>query len=175
MSEHKGRRRRIIINKAVQSRIIFAIIWPPALCLVLSAILLVIYWTRPGRPEGDLPGIVSILLVCFMLFSAGLLLFNGLTFSHRVVGPMLRIAKTLTSVREGDLTVRANLRQGDFLVEVASDLNDFLDWLQRNPPSNWADAGGMGFAAAEGSAEAEDDAESGKRGDSPVVEATSDA
>lgn len=51
----------------------------------------------------------------------------GLFFSHKVAGPIHRIIKTLTSLRDGQNPKKLSLRRGDFLHEVACLVNDLID------------------------------------------------
>ena len=51
--------------------------------------------------------------------------------SHRIAGPIYRLQRTLTAAKEGDYTSRAKLREHDYLGEVATSLNEFMDVLDR--------------------------------------------
>lgn len=56
--------------------------------------------------------------------------FLTIFISHKVAGPIYRLAKFAEGLREGDLTTRIYLRKGDELVEVASDFNQTGDFLR---------------------------------------------
>lgn len=128
--QNENRRQTIVVNQAVQKRIVFATIWAPVLCLLLTAVLLGHYASRMSQESG----IVPLLLLGFLLISAALFVFNALSFSHKVAGPGYHIGKVLHAVREGRLDTRVQLRRGDFLIEVAHEINDFLEWLEEHPP-----------------------------------------
>lgn len=134
------RRRRLIVNPTLQSRIIRNISWPPALALAVTAVLLGLFCHRLSEEalvaQVELHNIVPIFLtvIGFLFLAVGYMVFNALKFSHRVAGPVYRINRTFEAVKEGDYTCRANLRQSDFLYEIADGLNDFLDWLEIHPP-----------------------------------------
>ena len=140
MSKYRGRRRRIVINNAVQSRIIMSISWPPAITLALTALLLSVFCMRLSdealEADVDLPSIIPVFMTVsgFLGIATLFILLNALRFSHRIAGPIYRLKETLQTVRDGDIRCRANLRKGDFLEEVAQDMNDFLDWLEQHPP-----------------------------------------
>ena len=77
------------------------------------------------------------LMLCilgFFVCAACLALFQGLRYSNRIVGPTQRLCSIMRMVRGGDLTVRAHLRRGDYLKELAQELNSLIDWLNENPP-----------------------------------------
>lgn len=135
------RRRQMFVSRPLQNRIILQVSWPPAVALVSTAVVLAYLCSRLSgeaiAAHVDLPSVVPLFLVvmAFLVVSTGFVLMSALKTSHRIAGPMYRLRKTLDAVREGDLGVRARLRSGDFLVELADDVNEFLDWLQAHPPT----------------------------------------
>ncbi len=132
-----NRRRRLIVNPALQSRIIVNISWPPAVALAVSALLFGLFSTslldEAFIAKVELPSLVPVLvtMIGFLIVSLGFLVFQALKLSHRIAGPMYRLQKTLEAAKAGDYTVRANLREHDYLVQVADSLNEFLDVLDR--------------------------------------------
>ena len=66
----------------------------------------------------------------YSLVCSVVIVVRGLRFSHRVAGPAHRLAKSLERARNGDLSLRVTLREGDYLGEVAVELNQLLDVLQ---------------------------------------------
>lgn len=61
-------------------------------------------------------------LVVGLLITAAVALIN-LIYSHRIAGPLYRIEREAERVREGDLTVRIQLRQGDAVGPLADELS----------------------------------------------------
>jgi methyl-accepting chemotaxis protein len=53
-------------------------------------------------------------------------------FSHKIAGPIYRLEKTLDSIASGDLTASANLRSGDQLVELATEVNSMTRTLNHS-------------------------------------------
>jgi hypothetical protein len=141
MGNKQNRRRQMVIDRPVQSRIILTVSWPPAVALAFTSLVLGYLCIRLSeealQAQIELPSLIPIFMTVmgFLLVASTYLAFNALKFSHRIAGPMYRIRKTLEAVEAGDLGVRAKLRDGDFLVEVAEQLNGFLDWLEQNPPA----------------------------------------
>lgn len=139
----RNRRRQIVINKALQSRIVFATAWAPGLCLAGTSLLLGVFCARlyneALQADVSLPSIlpVFIIAVCFMLVATAYMLFSALRFSHRIAGPMYNVGKTLQRFRDGDIDARVILRQQDYLVEVQDHVNAFLNWLEQHPPKGY--------------------------------------
>lgn len=130
------RRKRLLIDRPVQGRIVTSISWPPAVSLIVVSVLLCMFafrLTAEAMEAGvDLPSIFPLLITTggFLLVSLGFLLFNALKISHRIVGPLFRIRVTLDAVRQGQLDARARIRSNDYLLEFADSINEFLDWVE---------------------------------------------
>ncbi len=63
-----------------------------------------------------------------------LLLFIGwgsIFLTHKVAGPLFRFSKSFGSVKNGDLSVRINLRKWDETKNVADDFNDMVEYLDQ--------------------------------------------
>jgi nitrogen fixation/metabolism regulation signal transduction histidine kinase len=73
------------------------------------------------------------LIIYIMLSIVVLILaasFFTITFSNRVAGPAFRIRYALKQIKEGDYSVRVQLRKGDQLQDLAEDLNQFIVELE---------------------------------------------
>ncbi|MHC4850884.1 MAG: hypothetical protein ACYTKC_08780 [Planctomycetota bacterium] len=139
----RNRRRQIVINKSLQSRIVFATAWAPGLCLAGTALLLGVFCARlyseALQADVSLPSILPVFMiaVAFMLVATAYMLFAALRFSHRIAGPMYNFGRTLKEFREGNIDARITLREHDYLEEVQDHINSFLDWLREHPPTNY--------------------------------------
>ncbi len=139
----RNRRRQIVINKALQSRIVFATAWAPGLCLAGTSLLLGVFCARLYKEalqaDVSLPSILPVFAIAmsFMLVATVYMLFAALRFSHRIAGPMYNIGKTLQRFRDGEINARIVLREHDYLVEVQDHVNAFLSWLQEHPPKDY--------------------------------------
>jgi nitrogen fixation/metabolism regulation signal transduction histidine kinase len=60
----------------------------------------------------------------------GLIVWLGLTLSHRVAGPIYRLKKSMKQVEDGDRNVRIHLRQRDQLTDVAERFNRMVDAVE---------------------------------------------
>ncbi|MFQ5505860.1 MAG: hypothetical protein ACE5F1_13850 [Planctomycetota bacterium] len=141
----KNHRRTLVVNREVQRRIILTISWPLISALVLLVLVLGVFcsrlFTEATEANVALPSVIPVFVIAgFMILSTScLLLYHILKISHRIAGPVRRIEQTLESVREGDLSSRVQLRHSDFMADYANSLNEFLGWLEKNPPACFAD------------------------------------
>lgn len=161
MVQKRERRRRLVVDSPLQSRIVIAISWPIVACLAATAVLLAWFGERIATQAMDtgvaLPGLTPLLVtvIAFMATSATYMVWHFVKMSNRVVGPMYRIQRTLDAVRNGDTAQRVKLRDGDFLLDTADHINLLLDWVQQQvPPAQSAGDTGEGtqgrFAADTG-------------------------
>lgn len=141
MTERPERRRALVVDPPMQRRMIVALLWPTTVSFVVTALVLVVLGTRMHSSaaaagvmlENVGAGIAAVIV--FLMMAAALGLLHALQVSHRVAGPAHRLRETLRAVRNGDATARARLRSGDYLAETATELNDFLDWVQDQQPA----------------------------------------
>ncbi len=79
-------------------------------------------------------GMLAVVGGGFLLVSLAVVVVQAMRVAHRVAGPEYRLIQTLRRIRTGDLTVRAHLRHGDLLRGLATEVNELVEWLNRNPP-----------------------------------------
>jgi hypothetical protein len=134
MPDNAERRARFVINPRLQRRLVLSATLP---LLIVLGILLPAQLFRDMRLVSQLAErnlevneVVSrpISTLLFFVFAVGYVVLVSLRLSHRVAGASHRICETLKSFRAGGREARADLRQGDFLVELAESVNSFLDW-----------------------------------------------
>jgi nitrogen fixation/metabolism regulation signal transduction histidine kinase len=70
-----------------------------------------------------LPVTVAIVSLLFIL--------DAMKFAHRVVGPLYRFRKSITSLTAGEEQVLITLRKGDFLQEMKEEYNEMLKALEQ--------------------------------------------
>ena len=56
---------------------------------------------------------------------------HSLVVSHRIAGPLYQFRRIFGQLRDGDLTARAKIRQGDYLTAEAKIINDMSASLER--------------------------------------------
>ena len=132
-----NRRRRIVVDKPLQVRIVLATTAVPTAFLLATCVLFG-YFCKRLSDEAlvagvELTNVVPLLCtaLCFLLAALGFLAWSALRFSSRIAGPMYRIRSVLESVRDGQLGARVRLRRHDVLASLARDVNDCLAALER--------------------------------------------
>lgn len=135
------RRRRLVVNKPLQSRLIASVALVPALGLALIAVLTAVWCMRmmdeAMASDAELPNLMPLfaIVIVFEVLAGAALMTNSLKMSHKVAGPSYRICKSIERIRGGDIAFTVSLRDGDHLGEIRDELNKLLDWLNENPPS----------------------------------------
>ena len=69
-------------------------------------------------------------IVCLLVL-VPVMAWDTIRFSHRIVGPLVRIRKTLQEMAAGELVRPIKLRDGDYLTELRDDFNKMLEALQK--------------------------------------------
>jgi hypothetical protein len=137
----RSRRRALVVDEALQRRIIFGVAMMPTLGLVACAFLVAMFCRdllgEAAMHEVELPSLVPLFLALlgFMLGAGAVFVFQALRFSHRIAGPAYRLVQSIRRIQGGDISFRVHLRRGDHLTDVAAEFNRLLDWLNTNPPS----------------------------------------
>lgn len=80
----------------------------------------------PGGAIGVFAVLVSVVVVVGILF-----IYDAIKLSHRVVGPLYRVRKTIQAITDGEEMTLVKLRDGDLLQELKDDLNVMLKTLEQ--------------------------------------------
>lgn len=156
----QNRRRKLVVNKPMQGRMMLSMALIPAAALIGIAILTAIYASRVAEEalatDTELPDMMPLfyLVIAFEVMAGFIMVVNSLRVSHTVAGPAYRICKSIERIRNGDIAFKVTLREGDHLTEIRDELNHLLDWLNANPPTG-VTTREMAAAQAKAAAEAE--------------------
>jgi sensor histidine kinase YesM len=139
-----GYKRRIyIINPSFQikfsllvSFIIFlsSVIYPLTIHNLISTIVDNISASSPEL-SAQLTDRKSTLLVILVLWQFGFTLLAFITcifMTHKVAGPLYKLQKYLSAIRDGQYSGKLFFRKGDYFQEVAADINDTFGAIQEN-------------------------------------------
>lgn len=77
----------------------------------------------------------SMLLIILILWQFGFTLIAFIVcifMTHRVAGPMYKLQKYLSGIRDGQFGGKLFFRKGDYFHEVADDINDTFETIQEN-------------------------------------------
>jgi len=147
MTAKKYKRRRKLIEPALQLKLVSVFVGLAACSIVLQMLLLSIDIKNVARnmPEGaaleeQLPGILQRMF----LFSAGMWLpvtiAVGIVVTHRIAGPVFRFKQHLNSVAKGEVVGACRIRKRDELHGLCDSLNRGLAAAYASvPPSEEAD------------------------------------
>ena len=152
----RERRRILIVNRPAQKRIITAVVLVPTAGLAITTVVVAFFCRRlvdeALLSDAELPSLAPLLysVLGFCVICAAVIAVRGLHFSHHVSGPAYRICRSLERMRTSDVAFRVKLRRGDFLDEIAAELNLLLEHLDATPASGAAEGGPQGRVAEEG-------------------------
>ncbi|MBI4343112.1 MAG: HAMP domain-containing protein [Candidatus Omnitrophica bacterium] len=136
------KRRQYLVDRAYQlrfvTRLFLVLLSIAALtCLVSSGLL----WRNMYVPHQDAsPALmtaaliaVSLTILVELLIAVPIVFFLGIRHTHRIVGPLKRLRRTLEAIGAGDFSQRITLRNGDALEDLAKAINEMAEQLQRLP------------------------------------------
>ncbi|MBI3320701.1 MAG: HAMP domain-containing protein [Candidatus Omnitrophica bacterium] len=141
-SRRSSLRRQQLIDPAYQLRLVtrlFLVIL--AIASTSSLLSSVLLWRHMYVPDQgvQITLVVSLIAVAATLLIE-LLLAIPITFyvivrqSHRIIGPMNRIKRTLETIGTGDFSQRITVRRDDVLQELVQVINRMAENLQRRFP-----------------------------------------
>ncbi len=96
------------------------------------------YMSQPGfqhQPPliAALVGVAATVLIQFVL-ALPIVYYLGVRQSHKIVGPLWRIKRTLEAYANGDFSKRLTLRDGDTLLDLAHAINRMAEQLEHRYP-----------------------------------------
>jgi methyl-accepting chemotaxis protein len=149
-----NRRKTFIVDAPTQARMVFSISILPMSVILVAAVAMWILSNRLLDEAQDsnaaLPslGLLTMSQFVFVVATGSVAVLEALRYSHRVVGPAMRITRSLRRIRDGGLDARITLRKGDELTEVADEVNALIDHLRQHGFKAQPDAAGGTAAAA---------------------------
>jgi len=75
-------------------------------------------------------------MVASIVIAGAISAWIGLTFSHRIAGPLYRFEKTFKDIRHGARIEKVKLREHDEFKEVAAELTKTLAWFWKRTGRN---------------------------------------
>ena len=136
------KRRQYLVDASYQlrfvTRLFVAVLGVASASALVSSVLL---WKNLSIPEQgpntllvtSLIAVATTLLI-ELLLAIPIIFFLGIRQSHRIVGPIQRLKRTLEAIGSGDLSQRITLRQGDVLEDLAKSINQMAESLQQRSP-----------------------------------------
>jgi hypothetical protein len=128
-------RKRIFVDPRLQGALVVRIVAYWLLCLAAMAVMLRCFQAVAGvggvsaGPADDLRLFCSAAAVGTLLFLP-LVAVDVVRLSHRFVGPMVRLRRTLRELGCGQRVEPIRFRDGDFWQEVAAEFNAVIERVQ---------------------------------------------
>ena len=156
-------RQRFFVDRKIQLTMVSRVVAYWLFCLLSVWLMLVCWEIATGRPSssGELIGgvwsrfgpalIASILLV-------PLVVWDCLRVTNRFAGPLLRLRRGMSDLADGEPVQPLELRQGDFLGEIAEQFNRIASQLQAAKSLQAFEVGDEPSEMAETSLPGEEDA-----------------
>ena len=138
-------RKQYLVNVGYQLRFVTRSLVVVFMVAISSALLVsALLWVNMRHPEEEFSFTLSASLIAValtllveLLLAIPLVFVLGIRQSHRIVGPLKRMTRTLESIGRGDFSQRLRLRKGDVLEDLAASINQMAEQLhQRFPPSS---------------------------------------
>ena len=138
------KRRQYLVDRNYQIQfVIRSLMVLFAIAAISSLLAMAILWNSMYQPDLErqthiVSGFlgVAFTLLTELILSVPIVYYLGIRQSHRVVGPINRIIKTLDIIGSGDLSPRLVLREGDVLQSLAKAINQMTENLQKRYPKS---------------------------------------
>jgi methyl-accepting chemotaxis protein len=135
-------RRQYLVDRTYQLRVARQLLTVLFLIVVGSSLVTsVLMGMSLNQPElGSNAPLIAAAIAVFVMLSIQVLVGSAIVWvvsirqSHRVVGPMARIKRTLEAIGNGDFSQRLTLRKGDVLQDLAEDINQMAQRLEQRFP-----------------------------------------
>jgi methyl-accepting chemotaxis protein len=131
------RRRTSVVDAPRQARIVLHLTALPMGVMLVAAIVMWFLsrnlFDEAEAGNADLPSLGPLVMTqfVFVVLAGAIAVWQAWRHSHRVVGPAHRIVSLLRRLRSGDTGFSIALRSGDELQEVADELNELIETLQK--------------------------------------------
>ncbi len=123
-----SRRRQFFVEPKIQGGIVLraAVYW---LIAMATFIIVDMVWTHriPTQAGWTALAVECVPLVIVSMAILPLIIFDATTFSARFAGPLVRFRQALRQAAQGERVHPLRFRRGDFLHELADELNSYLE------------------------------------------------
>ncbi len=79
----------------------------------------------------EMASTVTLALSIEVMVALPVIYYFGIRHTHRVVGPIERIKRTLKAISEGDFSARIHPRKGDVLMDLCNSINVMAEQLEQ--------------------------------------------
>ena len=82
--------------------------------------------------EAERRQVITMLFASHLVY-AGLIGILCIFFSHKIAGPLYKLKKFLTEIRQGNPIGEVRFRKGDYFLEIADEVNKTISFMQDTP------------------------------------------
>jgi methyl-accepting chemotaxis protein len=132
-TEQESRRTTLIIDPALQQRLIKDATWVPTLALIVGTIMILVsLWIILQGAESagvDLPWIYVLLVsMVGLVFIASCYVTRStaVRLSNQIAGPLFRLGQAMERAQKGDMDCRLEFRKDDYLHQTGEVFNGLL-------------------------------------------------
>lgn len=134
MPKKDNRRRRYWIDPDFQTRYIRNILLLELLVAVVTALLTLggaLLLMNPNIQAGAHWNKMMLTFEVLIAILGVALVYIGVRVSHKLSGPVYHMRRVLREIREGKPPAPIRLRDGDEFMDLAKDINDTIDFLNK--------------------------------------------
>ncbi len=134
MAEARFKRRKVLVDRKLQVGISATVVLLVASYFVFFCVLTAFLPSLLASSEvevGDRVAKISTTVVetfrrifLPLILTFVFLALHVIVLTHRMAGPAFRFRKAMGSIRDGDLTGEIHLREGDFMTDLADEINE---------------------------------------------------
>lgn len=140
------RRRTLIVDGPLQRAFVVDVAMVPTLAMGVTTVIVAAFCHRlrieAEHAEVELESLAPLFVsfACFVLASGFAIVYQAVRISNRVAGPQVNMKRVVDRVLAGDKEARVRLRENDFMLSAADDINRLLDHFTRQadarPPAS---------------------------------------
>jgi hypothetical protein len=158
MATKKHARRRIFVDPKVQGALVLRVAFYWVVSLITITLMLLCWRILTGPPQmfSTHAGFMwaqygPALIASFVIVP--LVMIDIIRMSNRLVGPILRLRRSMRALATGEEVRPIHFREGDFWKEFADEFNSVVDRVQRAPLAVEPDTTGASNPTEEESSE----------------------
>ena len=127
------RRRTLIVDAPLQRAFVVDVAMIPTLAMVVTTIIVSAFCHRlrieAEQSEAELGSLVPLFVsfACFVVASGFAVVYQAVRISNKVAGPQVNMRRVIDHVIAGEHNQRVRLREGDFMVSAADDINRLIE------------------------------------------------
>lgn len=127
------RRRTLVVDGPLQRAFVVDVSFVPTMAMGITTMIVAGLCQRVNNEAAaadvELASLVPLFaaFALFVLASGGAVVLQALKISNRIAGPQVNMRRVVDQVLAGDHSQRVHLREGDFMMSAADDINRLIE------------------------------------------------